>query len=185
MTALDSLAELFDRLARFAYRHRKMCLALAVFAPLTFLTWGVYDRSPPIRLFAEQGYPVPAAHRGEEVKFSFPIDRDLDRNCDLTVQRWIVDSSSERREYGPVREVSHAGIVNRELLDPDRLRIAIVVPPTLAIGRAHLLTEAAYSCSRNLTTYLWPIRMSFSWPFDVLPGPPAGAASAASASGSD
>lgn len=169
---LGKTLDWLDGVVHAAGRHRQALIALAIAGPITLLAWGVYDRDPPIRIFAQFAGPVPAGVPGSEVRFSFPVERDLERDCSLSVQRWIVDSAGQQRLYGPEQTISPTGLRLRDKLNPDRLELTINVPETLSSGRAHLLTEASYVCPRNLTTLVYPIRVSFSWPFDVLPPQP-------------
>jgi hypothetical protein len=157
------------RIVSWVEAHRFFTILISILMPVSWFLWGLYDREPPIRIYAQHGFNMPQGRPGEEIIFDFPVARNFEDKCDLTFQRYIVDSTKATRPYGPVQEITSAGIEAREAISPDRLRVPITIPPTLPSGRAILLTESSFKCLYNPSTYVMPIRLSFAWPFEVLP----------------
>jgi hypothetical protein len=160
---MNKLRDMGADLIRWGYRHQKWAFVLI----LVPLTWWASDRSPPFEVV--RYYEPPAVTAGAEVTFSMVVDRELGRDCSATVSRQLRDSSGTTRPVTAGEYFSAKQIAAIEHEAPDMLKRTFVVPPTLAPGRAVLITETQYRCGLNPFHALWPIDQLLEWPFEVLP----------------
>lgn len=165
------------RVNTFLLRYAPWAWALLLVMPL----WWASDREPPFRIVKYiEPEPVRA---GQQVVFAMPVERDLERGCDVTFTRHLYDGANVRHDY--VRHDKGEQVNHKPGLDPriqimsaegiaamDKnmgpwLRVAVTVPVGATPGRASLGTELEYRC--NPIHARWPIRVSLSYPFEILP----------------
>jgi hypothetical protein len=148
-------------------KHIRLGWMLAVLGGIGIVTYWAMDREPPFReLRYYQPAPVSA---GEDVAIELDVDRDLDRSCSVSVSRFFTDSAGYRTDYSPPQFLNAEGIKRRELADAGKLRLKFRIPDNMPEGPASLNTESLYSCAGNPLHAIWPIRVSSSWKFFVLP----------------
>jgi hypothetical protein len=148
-------------------KHIRLGWILAVFGGLAVIAWWALDRDPPFR---ELRYYQPApVHAGEDVSIELDVDRDVERSCSVSVSRFFMDSAGYRTDYSPPQFLNAEGIKKREAVDQGKLKLKFRIPDSMPEGRATLNTESLYSCAGNPLHAIWPIRVSSSWAFDVLP----------------
>lgn len=157
-------------LDRWSLAHPKTLLLFAAMLPLLAFMYFFYDRDPPTII---TGVPaIPRARVGEEVTINVPMDRDLGRNCSVSITRSIVDSSLQNTILVPHQEIGPQGLRLRDEMDEHYFHVKFTIPVGLPSGRAHLLTDASWMCGKNPTTWVMPIRRTWDWPFDILPPDP-------------
>lgn len=126
-----------------------------------------FDRSPP---FAITGpVVVTGGEVGKEVRFSADVRRDLDRECDVSFSRFIIDGAGYRHDIitkGPAT-MSAKAIREQDGLMNHRLLITVITPPGGVPGDAVYLTNLDYIC--NPTHHIKPIRVVIVIPFKLLP----------------
>lgn len=122
------------------------------------------DRDPPFHMGS---YTVFNAARGNTLFVNADVQRDISRGCTATFSRYIFDSKRVRHDLGGGAYMGAAGIAAMEHDAPGQLRIAVIVPPGAAIGRAQLITSIEYQC--NPVHALWPIEVLLRMDIEVLP----------------
>jgi len=160
--------DLWSSLQAFTTRHQRAVALFTIGWPALFVAFCIIDRDPPVRTHEMLGQ-IPQARAGEEIRFEYIVDRDVDRNCSVRTQRYIIDSSLTQRAFGVESTLTWAGLRKREELTPDRTNLTFTLPLTLAPGHARLVSESRYTCLRNPSTLILPIDVVQDWPFVVLP----------------
>ena len=123
------------------------------------------DREPP---FAVLSVEPATAYPGEFVTIKAKVERQADRNCSAEFARYIFDAQGTR--YDISTGTASAELVSRmERADPGVLKVSVLVPPSAAPGKAHLVTVLDYACNR--THRIAPIQVTTDMPFTVLPLP--------------
>lgn len=121
------------------------------------------DRKEPFQILSVE----PAAARpGEMVTIRARVWRDGERNCSAVMSRSVFDAQSVRWDY-PLTRFSDAMIDAMDAATPGELRVSVMVPPGAAVGTANLVSVLEYRCNR--VHALWPIEVTTTMPFDVLP----------------
>ena len=136
---------------------------LTIFAALIVVMVQALDREPPFHLLSVE--PA-AAKPGETVRLRMAVTRDITRPCSASFSRYVVDSEATRY-FLDASQASRKLIEAIELRTPGRLDVAFKVPDASAIGPATLITSLEYTC--NKVHYLWPIEVTMTAPFEVLP----------------
>lgn len=154
----------------FLYRHPRALIWIAILVPFVAFAFFFYDREAPVQI--DDQMSIPAVRAGDELNIELTVKRDLRRFCSMTLSRDLMTSTSERKNLINNQRVSPEGIRDRNRLSPGKLDILIVIPNNTPSGESHILTNAAFTCSRNPTTWVWPIEANYDWRFMVLPPEP-------------
>jgi hypothetical protein len=122
------------------------------------------DRDPPIRLI---GYSVERpVHPGGPLRITLAVQRDLSRQCDVTISRHLVDGRGFRY-YLPQIAMDASAIEALERSSKDENRILLQMPDDAAPGRAQYVSALSYAC--NPVHRLWPVPFVYEIPFDLTP----------------
>lgn len=149
------------------FQHPQFLIAVAILVPLLAFAFYFYDRDPPALVGVPD--PVPSVRAGEELLLDLPIERDLSRVCTLELTRYVRDSSKALTTLTDHQRVNAASVRGRDAASPNRLILRLPIPSTIPSGPAVILTDAAFTCIKNPTTWLVPIEVSWEWPIVVLP----------------
>lgn len=143
-------------------RHSRIGWVLA----LVLVAWWATDREPP---FAITGpVVVKNAQAGQQFSFVAPVRRDIERDCDVSWTRFIVDGLGVRHDFlEKTRSMSADGIRNLQSDMGPYLRLSVPIPQGAAPGRASYQNALEYVC--NPTHWLVPIRVHMRIDFEVLP----------------
>lgn len=126
----------------------------------------VLDRHPP---FSFIGAPsVVSARAGQSAVYVVRVRRDLDRDCSVRWQRYIIDSQAVRHDFAGRFELAPEALRQMAAaMGPEWLRVAVEVPVGAASGRAQVVTTLLYVC--NPIHEHWPIAVTTVLPLEVLP----------------
>lgn len=125
--------------------------------------WAV-DRTPP---FVVKSYQVFNAKAGETAFVNAVVDREVERTCNVTFNRYLIDSQRIRHDLGGSQYMTAAALQQMEKEMPDSLRLAVKVPQDMPIGRAKLVTALEYRC--NPLHMFWPMDVLLEMNLEVLP----------------
>ena len=141
-------------------------LALSAVIGIALAQVGVwaFDRDPPYKLLSVD----PAiSRRGEYVDLTAHVWRDVHRGCAAEFVRFLYTSAGYRVDMEGAQFISARNLEQMERRDPGMLRLKLFVPVMMVAGRTKLVTEIRYIC--NPLHHLWPIEVTTTMPFDVLP----------------
>ena len=132
-------------------------------ASLCVVAWFAMDREPP---FAVLSVEPAAAKIGETVMIKAKVRRDVSRHCAADFTRYVFDVNDVRFFIDDGRASSDM-IDRMEKRTPGELKVAFVVPNVANPGPATLETVLHYQCNR--IHKIWPIEVTTTMPFTVLP----------------
>lgn len=121
------------------------------------------DRTPPFGVIASS---YAAGQPGDYVTIRAVVRRDISRNCNTEINRFIFDSTGARFDMGH-SSMSADTIARMERQTPGEMAVLFRIPPNLAPGPATLTTVVLHRCNR--THAWWPIESTVDMPFMVLP----------------
>jgi hypothetical protein len=122
------------------------------------------DRHPPFDVLSSNPASV---RRGEAVMLTAQTRRDVHRHCSATFARYLYLSNGHRIDLEGDQSISADQIEDLERRAPGRLLVVAVVPSWAPPGPAMLVTNLQYTC--NPLHRLWPIPVTTTIPFEVLP----------------
>jgi hypothetical protein len=141
------------------YRLRWVATAMILLCLGQIAAWA-WDREPPFKLI---GYSVERpVHVGGPLRITLAVQRDLTRQCDVTVSRWIVDGR-KFLIYLPQLAMDAHAIASLEQSSKDENRILLQMPDDAAPGNASYVTTLSYVC--NPVHRFLPVRFSYEIPF--------------------
>ena len=154
-----AMTKMFDE-----WMKRWMWLAHTVII-LSFVIIATYaaDRAPPYKVLDVEPMEVV---RGQTAIFKAKVWRDPGRICSAEFSRFIFDATGARHDLGNSMATAKM-IADMERRSPGRLTLSIEMPPALAPGPATMVTTLHYKC--NKVHAIWPIEVTTSLPFTVLP----------------
>lgn len=121
------------------------------------------DRSPPVVI---HGYSLGkvAYIVGEPLTIDWNLERDVSRQCDLTLYAEIIDSDKNRYTYDKQTVPAHL-LSLRDDMSPSVSKVVRTIPDNMSQGIAHYNVLLEYVC--NPTHRLWPIRIPLSAQFVI------------------
>lgn len=121
------------------------------------------DTKPPFKM---KDFTVDsAAPVGGFVKITMFVDRDISRNCDVVVSRFVQDAKGYR-SYSASQSLSAADVVRLELTSPGVARVIVPIPLAAAPGLGTVGTTLQYTC--NPVQRLFPIYLALSIPVEIV-----------------
>lgn len=159
----------FNRALKVARFVDLIAVRLLVLAQVTVLcgiavvTYYAMDRLPPLRLLSYE--PGLEAKAGSYLKVSAKVWRDISRNCDLQLERFIFADSGRARYEVASYTVPDSVIYSTEVSTPGELHYVMYVPEFAEPGPALIHTVLEYRC--NKVHNVWPIVVVTEIPFTI------------------
>ena len=129
------------------------------------------DREPPFEMLSVE--PA-SAKAGEMVTIKMKVRRDISRNCDGDIDRWMIDSGGAELHIGRVSRSAEA-FKQLEQQTPGSWETKLLVPHVMRPGQGFFKADNRYYCNKTQKLmvgelgWLWAIRSTTVVPFTVLP----------------
>jgi hypothetical protein len=134
-----------------------------IFVSLGLLVLYAADREPPFEVLSVE----PAEARpGDQITIYASVRRDVSRGCSAEFSRYVFDARGMRHDMG-TSIASAQMIADMQRRTPGQLIVTFQVPANASPGQARLDSVLHYRC--NKVHSLWPIDVTTSLPFMVLP----------------
>jgi hypothetical protein len=127
------------------------------------LTYMAFDRAPPYKLLHVEPVRV---HAGQSAVFESTVWRDESRDCSGTDSRFLIDQNGHVQALGEFT-FSDNFVDQEEAAHTGKAYSTIPIPADWPSGPSVLKSVLMYRC--NITQSLWPIEVTVSRPFEVLP----------------
>ena len=138
-------------------------LALCVAMVVIFAT----DRTSPFELVY---YSAPAVRAGEMLKIDAVVKRDLERECEVTYNRSMVDRKGARFWESPPSRANSERIREIDVRTRNELHVEVQMPYWAPVGKVSYITSLDYEC--NPLHRIWPIQTIMKIETEVLPPEP-------------
>lgn len=148
-------------------RHPRVWFTIGALGFILAITTWLNSREPGTVVPSVWQAPDTAA--GEAVRVDIPVTRHLSRRCSIITSRRIVDSNHSEETIIDQQLTSADSIAKREQETPGRLVLTIRVPPKTPPGQTQIVTDNAYRCLWNPSSWVFPIEDRWTIYFVTLP----------------
>lgn len=114
-------------------------------------------------------WQAPDTPAGDAVRVDIPVVRHVSRRCSIITSRRIVDSTHSEETIIDQQLTTAASVDKREMETPGRLVLTLRISPKTPPGQTQIVTDNAYRCLWNPSSWLVPIEDRWTVYFVTLP----------------
>ena len=154
-----------------AIRYTRIVADMVIISALLMVGYYAMDREPPFYMLSVE----PAeAKAGELLKIRMKVARDVTKECDAQISRFMIDATGEEIHIGNINRSAESFRL-LELRTPGEWITTLRVPSYMPPGPSLFRADNQYVCNKTQKlligkfAWLWPIKSTTEVPFTVLP----------------